>query len=754
MSDGQATTVSGPATAGGDVPELLPLVAALAEPAQRATSARALAAAMGADDLLVFVRDEETGALVTGPGFVQTLPEGARWRAFLADCVACVAPGAHAGMLPLRAGEPDVEVTGHARTPDEVVVLVGRADRRAVATLMTLLPLLVTVYRSERASAFAALRVTQSADTAARAKTLARTLDLVRLHLETALTSARHARGELELNNELLHDQALELETQAEELQATAVLLEERTEEAEAARVVAETAKRRLQIVFAQSPAGVAVTTGEDHRFVLVNPFYETLVGRPVRVGTTFREALPEIAAQGYETLLDRVRATGEAHVEHESHALLDKGGAAPEDGWFDFVYQPLLDESGRVESIMQHGIDVTAQVRARMEVERLYAESERERAAADLARSEAVRARHDAEEIQAQFRALVDTIPTLAWTADRSGSIDWYNARWYEYTGAVAADMEGWGWTSVHDPAVLPNVLERWRGSIASGQPFEMTFPLRGRDGVFREFLTRVVPTFDPAGRIARWFGTNTDVEDEARLRRTAEDANRAKSEFLAVMSHELRTPLNAIGGYAELIEMGIPGKVTEAQRDFLGKIQKSQRHLLGLINGILNYSRVEAGVVHFAVEDVPLEETLAICEALITPQMLAKGLTLTHHPCDHGAVVRADGEKVQQVLLNLLTNATKFTDRNGRIELTCRVTEKEVRIVVSDTGRGIAADQLTRVFEPFVQLDANLTRTQDGVGLGLAISRDLARGMGGDLTVESVIEVGSVFTLVLPHR
>ena len=729
---------------------LLPAVAALVDPVARGAAARMLAAAVGADDLIVFLRDEETGALVTGPGFVQTLPEGARWRAFLDACTADAdpdAPLALRGTLRLRADAPDVPVLGYARSTDEVIVLAGRAgcpevaapEATQVATLMAALPLVTAVFRSERASAFAALRVRESAETAVRARTLAHTLDLARVQLETALASARRSRSDLESSNEKLHEQAMELEAQSEELQATAAQLEERTEDA-------ESAKRRLQTVFSQSPAAVAVTTGEDHRFVLVNPRYEKLVGRAVRVGTPFREALPEIAAQGYEQLLDKVRVTGVAHVEHEAHAIVNRGGPALEEGWFDFVYQPLLDPSGGVESIMQHGIDVTTQVRARMEVERLYSVSER-------ARSEADQARREAEEIQMQFRALIDSIPTLAWTAGEDGSIDWYNARWYEYTGTAPADMEGWGWTSVHDPAVLPSVLVRWRASVASGEPFEMTFPLRGRDGVFRQFLTRVVPACDASGRVTRWFGTNTDVEDEARLRMAAEEANRVKNEFLAIMSHELRTPLNAIGGYAELMELGIPGEVTDAQRDFLAKIKKSQRHLLGLINGILNYSRAEAGTVHFTVEDVALDETLAVCEALVTPQMLAKQLTLTCTSTDRGVVVRADGEKIQQVLLNLLTNAMKFTDPHGRIELACQVAPGEVRVAVRDTGRGIAADQLARVFEPFVQLDANLTRTQDGVGLGLAISRDLARGMGGDLTVVSEVGVGSTFTLALPR-
>jgi len=239
-------------------------------------------------------------------------------------------------------------------------------------------------------------------------------------------------------------------------------------------------------------------------------------------------------------------------------------------------------------------------------------------------------------------------------------------------------------------------------------------------------------------------------DAADEARG--AAERANRAKSEFLAIMSHELRTPLNAIGGYAELMELGIRGNVTPEQRMDLDRIQRSQRHLLGLINGVLNYARVDAGVVNYDLTNVAVEEVLAACEALIAPQTRAKGLGLLHEPCDPAITARADREKVQQIVLNLLSNAVKFTDPGGRIVFGCAQHERGVVIRVSDTGRGIAADNLERVFQPFVQVDSTLTRTHEGTGLGLAISRDLARGMGGDLTVESSVGVGSTFTLTLP--
>jgi signal transduction histidine kinase len=197
----------------------------------------------------------------------------------------------------------------------------------------------------------------------------------------------------------------------------------------------------------------------------------------------------------------------------------------------------------------------------------------------------------------------------------------------------------------------------------------------------------------------------------------------------------------------------MGLHGPVTPEQHADLARIQRSERHLTGLINGVLNYSRLEAGAVHYAVQDVGVDEVLAACEALVAPQVSAKRLSLAFDGCDPALKVRADPEKLQQIVLNLLSNAVKFTEPGGRITLDCTPTIDSVAITVTDTGHGIAADQLERIFEPFVQVDPRLARTHEGVGLGLAISRDLARGMGGDLTVESTPGAGSMFTLLLPR-
>jgi len=234
--------------------------------------------------------------------------------------------------------------------------------------------------------------------------------------------------------------------------------------------------------------------------------------------------------------------------------------------------------------------------------------------------------------------------------------------------------------------------------------------------------------------------------------LRREAEAASQAKSEFLATMSHELRTPLNAIGGHVQLMELGIHGPVTDAQRDALERVQRSQRHLLSLVNDVLNLARVESGRVEYRLEPLALAPLLEEMRAMVEPLLSAGALACEISAAATAPVARGDREKVQQIVLNLLTNAIKFTPPGGRIALATEARDGAAWLRVRDTGVGIPAHRLESVFEPFVQIGARPYAPQEGVGLGLAISRTLARGMGGDLTAESALGAGTCFTLRLP--
>jgi signal transduction histidine kinase len=290
----------------------------------------------------------------------------------------------------------------------------------------------------------------------------------------------------------------------------------------------------------------------------------------------------------------------------------------------------------------------------------------------------------------------------------------------------------------SGEDLGVLTNAVRRTR----NGQNVT--------DCVFMEVVER--RKFEHALLEAREAAEKANA-DLQKQRAAAEEANQAKSNFLAVMSHELRTPLNAIGGYVQLIEMGVHGPVTEAQKETLGRIDRSQRHLLRLINDVLNLARIEAGRVDYVVERVPLAEVVDSVMPMVEPQIDRKNLRFEAAVSDD-LVARADREKVQQILLNLLTNAIKFTSQGGGVCIEAGTSSaSQVFLKVTDTGTGIPADMLEKVFEPFIQVDTRRSRSAEGTGLGLAISRDLARGMKGDLHVESRIGAGSTFQLDLPR-
>jgi signal transduction histidine kinase len=275
--------------------------------------------------------------------------------------------------------------------------------------------------------------------------------------------------------------------------------------------------------------------------------------------------------------------------------------------------------------------------------------------------------------------------------------------------------------------------------------------------DGTAEErYYTFVYHPIREDDRIVGIFVHAVDVSDQVMAVREAEAANRAKSEFHAAMSHELRTPLNAIGGYAQLIDMGVHGPVTQAQHDALDRVRRSQQHLLALINDVLNFAKLEAGRVEYDIADVSIADAVNNVVPMVEPQLREIGIACEVH-IPPAASARADREKLEQILLNLLSNAAKFTSRGGRIIVDVPTREAEdmaegwTFLRVSDTGIGIPPEKQSAIFEPFVQVHRRLTSPTEGTGLGLAISRDLARGMGGDLRVRSEEGKGARFTLAL---
>jgi len=349
------------------------------------------------------------------------------------------------------------------------------------------------------------------------------------------------------------------------------------------------------------------------------------------------------------------------------------------------------------------------------------------------------------------KFENLLNLSPQVVWFGRPDGYITYSNPYWYQYTGLSENETLGHEWVAAIHPEDRERVVLDWQAAVQQGNDFEAELRLRSADGEYCWFLVRGRPARDDSGKVDGWLGIGVDIEDRRKVEEEAWAASQAKSEFLASMSHELRTPLNAIGGYADLLAMGVHGPLNAEQAQDIARIRRSQQHLLTLITDVLNFTKVDAGMAEYHMTAVPVDDALRDTEAMIAPQILAKGLRYSYKGVDRSAAVLADPEKLQQIVLNLLSNAVKFTEPGGTITLSSEPRGKCIEIRVADTGPGISPDKLERIFDAFVQAERRLNQPVQGVGLGLAISRDLAQAMDGQITVESVVGEGSTFTLSL---
>ncbi len=365
--------------------------------------------------------------------------------------------------------------------------------------------------------------------------------------------------------------------------------------------------------------------------------------------------------------------------------------------------------------------------------------------------------------ESEARFRHLADHIPQLAWMTRPDGHIFWYNQRWYEFSGTKPEEMEGWGWSKVHDQTRLPDVVARWKKALKAEEPWEDTFPLRRHDGVFRWFLSRAMPLRDEEGRVVLWFGTNTDIteqraygeerqrllESERAARSNAERASFLKDEFLAIVSHELRTPLNAILGWTQLLSVNDDAAST---REGLETIERNARAQARIIEDLLEMSRIISGKTRLDVQPTDLRAVIEAAVEALQPTARSKGVRITKvldpiHP------ISGDPARLQQVFWNLIANSIKFTPKGGRVNIVLHRVNSHLEIVVSDTGQGIEPEFLPYVFDRFRQQEASMTRRHGGLGLGLSIVKNLVELHGGSVRVESPgLNHGSTFTIVLP--
>jgi len=499
--------------------------------------------------------------------------------------------------------------------------------------------------------------------------------------------------------------------------------------------------------------------TAYDYRFIEMNPAFRRHTGLENAVGRTARELLPDLEEHWFRIYGEVARTGTPIRFEDRSDVM---------QRWFDVYAFPA--ENHGSDRVALRFTDVSAQKRAEQALQRSVEQlRSMTRASLEI---------HSSQGVAERLRIIADQSRLLIGThqAVTSMTID---GEWSEAISAVSLSERYATWRdydSAPDAAAIHRAVSvnarpvrlvreeleehpEWSGlsEETPGRPplrGLLAVPLVGRDGAelglihlsdkesgdFTEADEAVLVQLAHLAAIA--------IEN-AHLYSEAQRANRVKSEFLASMSHELRTPLNAIGGYVDLLDLEIHGPLTEAQRNAIGRITANQRHLLALINDILSFARLEAGRIVPDARVLSARELLDEVEPLVAPQAAAKSIEYSLAPCDPEVLFIGDAERVRQVLLNLVGNAIKFTPAGGAVRVSCEEGADHVDFLVEDNGVGISREEQESIFDPFQQVGRRLNQPREGVGLGLAISRDLARAMGGDLLVRSTPGEGSTFTL-----
>jgi PAS domain S-box-containing protein len=506
-----------------------------------------------------------------------------------------------------------------------------------------------------------------------------------------------------------------------------------------------------------------------SHREALIQRFLREVEFRDVApdgvVGSELRDSLPQL----FDEIIAALRRNQSGSlIEHSLPAAVEHGVHRWRQG---FDLRAVVREYGVLENVVyrdleEQGIEPSlAEVRALQNCLNsglalaVIAYSEE----ADIVRRTLGEKQEALGASERRLAMIAEHVPQMIWTADARGHMEWMNPRWFDFTGVVdtrrAADESvGAEWYEVVHPDDRKRVEDRWKRAVESGEPYEVEARFRGRSGEYRWFLGRAVPVLDAQGRLSKWFGSFTDIDDqkrtEARVNAAREEGdrlNRLKDEFLATVSHELRTPLQSILGWARLLRSGHVN--AEQQGKALETIERNALVQSQLIEDILDVSRIITGKARIHSHVVDVAVVLGAALDTTQPAARAKGVELVADvPSDIGTVM-GDADRLQQVVWNLLSNAVKFTPPGGCVRLTANRTRSELRIVVTDDGQGIAPAFLPFVFDRFRQAEAGVARSHGGLGLGLAIVRHLVELHGGHVEAASAgLGKGAAFSVSLP--
>lgn len=357
--------------------------------------------------------------------------------------------------------------------------------------------------------------------------------------------------------------------------------------------------------------------------------------------------------------------------------------------------------------------------------------------------------------ESENQLRVFANSIPQLAWIAGCDGQVNWYNDRWFQYTGKTLAEMERDGWQGVHDPGFFPKFVEQWKRSLASGEPLDLELPLRGADGRYKWFLTRVIAARDSRGAVVSWFGTSTDIDELRKIRMQLAGSLKVRDEFLSIASHELKTPLTSLK-----LQLQLTDRSTQPERGLVPSAEELSHSLklalrqvdslTDLVENLLDISRIRTGRFLVSASEVDLSELVRNVVSQCSQQLNTAGIRLDLQLEDE-VIGQWDQRRLEQVVVNLVSNAIKYAPKSTLRMSTGRKSGYAC-FSVEDSGPGIAEDRLPKIFERFERAGAE--KNVAGLGLGLFIVKEIIEAHHGKISVTSELQKGTRFYIELPNQ
>lgn len=505
------------------------------------------------------------------------------------------------------------------------------------------------------------------------------------------------------------------------------------SQELSTAHITVEMERQKFETLFHSAPAAMAILKGPNFIFERVNTEFSTIFHHRELLGRPLASAIPEFINR--PDLLEKMKEvfnTGITYSVKEMKSILSNDGPLSLPQYVDITYKRMNTSDGLPYGIYIFATNVTEKVNARKKI----------------------------QESETEFRTLTEVMPQIIFTAAPNGDVTYFNERWENYTGTSAHESMGWNWSHFHHEEDLDRVTKVWVNSLMTGVPYQTEMRLKGKDGQYRWFLARALPTLDSNGKICKWIGTHTDIHEQKTIsqklesvvdevkssKNLAESANNAKSAFLANMSHEIRTPLGSIMGFLNL--MRNPNLDMIDLNKYISIAERNSEQLLRIIDDILDLSKVEAGKLMIEKIDFNLTELLADVSSLMEFRAQENGIrfymqTMTELP----EVMNCDPTRIKQILMNAIGNAIKFTLK-GTVTLQVSYMNSRLRFAIIDTGVGISEQQASQLFQAFTQADVSTTRKYGGTGLGLILTKRLCEEMQGEFYLQqSQVGVGSTF-------